>query len=70
MSRAPVRMVCLGRHDRSDPASLVTKEAGEMGAETEFAVDHRSASGFDQGVIDWRDALSNVCVGMPIVGCL
>ncbi len=59
MARSPVRMVCLGRHDRSDPASLVTKAAIEMGAETEFAVDHSSESGFDQGSIDWRGSLSS-----------
>ena len=59
MARAPVRMVCLGMHDRSDTASLVTKEAIEMGAETEFAVNHGSESGFDQGSIDWRESLSS-----------
>ena len=59
MASVPVRMVCLGRMDRSDAASRVMEAAGRMGVETQFLVDHSLESGFDQGSIDWRGSLSS-----------
>ena len=59
MASVPVRMVCLGRNDRSDAASRVTEAARVIGAVTEFVVDHSQEAGFDQGSIDWRGSLSS-----------
>jgi len=52
------RMVCLGRKDRRDLASLALQESMLLGAETEFLID-QSKEDFNQGEIDWRDSLDS-----------
>ena len=39
MASAPVRIVGLGRQDRSDGASAVVKHALELGADAQFIID-------------------------------
>ena len=39
MDMAPVRMVCLGRQDRSDGASAVVESSLEIGADAQFIID-------------------------------
>jgi len=58
---AAVRIICLGRQDRSDRASAVLCEASELGADTVHALPKKidGASSFDQGSIDWRRSLSS-----------
>ncbi|MBJ07761.1 MAG: hypothetical protein CMB60_01750 [Euryarchaeota archaeon] len=58
MARAPVRIVGLGRQDRSDGASAVVKHALELGADAQFIIDLGEGE-FDQGLIDWRGMLES-----------
>jgi hypothetical protein len=59
MDMAPVRMVCLGRQDRSDGASAVVESSLEIGADAQFIIDRGEISEFDQGLIDWRGVLES-----------
>ena len=58
MASAPVRIVGLGRQDRSDGASAVVKHALELGADAQFIIDLGEGE-FDQGLIDWRGVLES-----------
>ena len=59
MERAPVRMVGLGRQDRSDSASAVVEASLEIGADAQFIIDCSEIREFDQGLIDWRVMLES-----------
>ncbi|HIG34132.1 MAG TPA: hypothetical protein EYQ11_04575 [Candidatus Poseidoniales archaeon] len=59
MARTPVRMVGLGRQDRSDIASAVVEASLEIGADAQFIIDRSEIREFDQGMIDWRGMLES-----------
>jgi len=59
MDMAPVRMVGLGRQDRSDGASAVVESSLEIGADAKFIIDRSEISEFDHGLIDWRGVLES-----------
>ena len=59
MARAPVRMVGLGRQDRSDIASAVVEASLVIGADAQFIIDRSEIREFDQGMIDWRGMLES-----------
>ena len=59
MTQAPVRMVGLGRQDRSDIASAVVEASLEIGADAQFIIDRSEIREFDQGMIDWRGMLES-----------
>ncbi len=61
MQGGALRIVCLGRPDRSDAASRVTREAVSLGSEGVYVIpEEGSSSGeFDQGAIDWRGELGS-----------
>ena len=59
MGRTPVRMVGLGRQDRSDGASTVVGRSMEIGADAKFIIERSEVSEFDQGLIDWRGLLGS-----------
>ena len=59
MARTTVRMVCLGRQDRSDCASSIVEDSLEIGADAQFIMDRSKIHEFDQGLIDWRGILES-----------
>jgi hypothetical protein len=59
MDQASVRVVGLGRQDRSDIASAVVEASLEIGADAQFIIDRSEIKEFDQGMIDWRGVLES-----------
>ena len=59
MARTPVRMMGLGRQDRSDIASAVVEASLEIGADAQFIIERSEIREFDQGMIDWRGMLES-----------